>query len=30
MIIDRSFNQKNQQLTITYTDKGGNRQYFKK
>ena len=30
MILDRSFNPKNQQLTITYTDKGGNRQYFKK
>ena len=30
MILDRSFNPKNQQLTITYTDKGGNRQYYKK
>ena len=30
MILDRSFNSKNQQLTITYTDKGGNRQYYQK
>ena len=30
MILDRSFNQKNQQLTITYIDKAGNRQYFQK
>ncbi len=30
MILDRSFNPKNQQLTITYTDKGGNRQYYQK
>ena len=30
MIIDRSFNSKNQQLTITYTDKGGNRQMYQK
>ena len=30
MILDRSFNPKNQQLTITYTDKEGNRQYYKK
>jgi DNA polymerase elongation subunit (family B) len=30
MILDRSFNQKNQQLTITYIDKAGNRQYYQK
>lgn len=30
MILDRSFNQKNQQLTISYIDKVGNRQYHKK
>jgi DNA polymerase elongation subunit (family B) len=30
MIFDRSFNQKNQQLTITYIDKLGNRQYYQK
>jgi hypothetical protein len=30
MILDRTFNQKNQQLTITYIDKLGNRQYYQK
>lgn len=30
MILDRTFNQKNQQLTITYIDKSGNRQYYQK
>lgn len=30
MIVDRSYNQKNQQLTITYLDKVGNRQYYQK
>lgn len=30
MILDRSFNQKNQQLTITYVDKFGNRQHYQK
>ena len=30
MILDRSFNQKNQQLTITYVDKLGNRQHYQK
>lgn len=30
MILDRSFNQKNQQLTITYVDKLGNRQFYQK
>lgn len=30
MILDRSFNKKNQQLTITYIDKSGNRQYYQK
>ena len=30
MILDRTFNQKNQQLTITYIDRSGNRQYYQK
>ena len=30
MILDRSFNKKNQQITITYTDKAGNRQFYQK
>lgn len=30
MILDRGFNQKNQQLTITYIDKLGNRVYYQK
>ena len=30
MILDRSFNPKNQQLTISYVDKSGNRQYYQK